>query len=437
MFIIVVLHRMVMTEKRGREDKSKNISDDEKKKTSGLTEELLSEYQDSVGVFTNKELLQISHVVTDDRIVSREDEINDFVSEIGPAVRGGQPNHVMLFGKTGTGKSLVTRHVMDKVDKITSNNDTEFNSVYIDCNQMNTETQVVRYAADSLNEKDKTDIEIHDSGYGKSVYYDRLWSILNKLYDVAVLILDEVDKLTPEESNDLLYELSRAGESEKIDCKLAVVGISNKIKYPNSGWDQRTHSAFKPQEYVFDPYDSEQIIEILSRREDAFREGALDQSAIRLCAALSAQNHGDARRAIDILRNAGEEANSENSENVTEDHVRRAVEKADMDRFRKLLMGMPVQQKTTLYTLALLMEKRDDEAFHTNEIHETYEHICSDHGKEPRSMWTVRDEYLDELEFLGLTKTYKTSKGKSSPPRKYHTLTEPSEMIRRILEEDL
>lgn len=423
---------------KGREEPTDgNIDTDFQDSSAGLTEELLAEYQQSDGLFRNKELLQISHVVTDDRIVGREEEIEKLVSEVGPAVRGGQPNNVLLFGKTGTGKSLVTRHVTDKVEQMAVNNSVSFQPVYIDCTQVDTETQVIRHSAKKLNEENETEISIPISGPSTSEYYDRLWDILDKLYDVVVLILDEIDKLPPEQGNDVLYELSRAGEGKKTDCKVAVIGISNKINFPNEELDQRTKSSFNPEEYVFDPYDANQLQEILRRRRDAFKEGTLDTAAIQLCAALSAQGHGDARRAIDILRNAGELADRENAEKVKEEHVRQAVERAELDRFRTLLSGMPTQQKTTLYALAKLQKTGEQEQYSTNTVYDAYENIAEEHGKDIRSRWTVRDEYLDELEFLGFTTSEKTSHGRGSPPKLYHSLTESPEIVIQIIEDDI
>ena len=68
---------------------------------------------------------------------------------------------------------------------------------------------------------------------------------------------------------------------------------------------ERVKSSFSRDELVFPPYDANQVGGILKNRRDAFREGVLTNDAIPLAAALSAQKHCDARKAIDIRRNAG------------------------------------------------------------------------------------------------------------------------------------
>jgi hypothetical protein len=93
---------------------------------------------------------------------------------------------------------------------------------------------------------------------------------------------------------------------------------------------------------VFPPYDAPQLCDILKQRADiAFNEGILDEGVIPLCAALAAQEHGDARRALDLLRVSGELADRENAEKVTERHVKMAQEKLGAGDFSKVAGVVP------------------------------------------------------------------------------------------------
>ncbi|MDB2253557.1 cell division control protein Cdc6, partial [Halorubrum ezzemoulense] len=161
------------------------------------------------------------------------------------------------------------------------------------------------------------------SGLSTNVYYDRLWQILDSLHDVVIIILDEVDKL---QENNVLMQLSRAGEAGKIDsCKVGILAISNKISFKDS-LDERVLSSLQEREFIIPPYDANQLREIMRHRQDAFREGALTDDVIPLAAAFAAQENGDDRKALDILRNAGELAKDDDSEVVQEEHVRNARE---------------------------------------------------------------------------------------------------------------
>ena len=186
---------------------------------------------------------------------------------------------------------------------------------YVDCAQDSTETQAVQTIAETLNEPEQTDISIPDKGIATSTYYKRLWDILDQRYDVVLVILDEIDKLA---DDDILMQLSRAGEAGKVsECKIGVIGISNKIKFKEKQLNERVKSSLCEREFVFPPYDGSQLNAIMEARRDAFREGVLEAGVIPRAAALAAREHGDARQAIDILRYAGEIAQSSGAETVT------------------------------------------------------------------------------------------------------------------------
>ena len=75
---------------------------------------------------------------------------------------------------------------------------------------------------------------------------------------------------------------------------------------------------------------------------------------IPLCAAFAAQEHGDARRALDLLRVAGEIAERDNQSRVDEHHVKTAQEKIEIDRVVEVVRTLPTQSKLSLYSVMLL-----------------------------------------------------------------------------------
>ncbi len=93
------------------------------------------------------------------------------------------------------------------------------------------------------------------------------------------------------------------------------------IEYGTYAWNERLDSSPQDNELVFDPYDADQLREILANRTDAFEDGVLDPDVIPKVAALSAKEHGDARKAIDTLYEAGRLAEKNGTDTVTVDHV--------------------------------------------------------------------------------------------------------------------
>ncbi|APW97609.1 cell division control protein Cdc6 [Halobiforma lacisalsi AJ5] len=361
-------------------------------------------------IFRNKELLQVSHLPDGDRIIGREDELSNLANAIKPATRGNTPNNVLVYGKTGTGKSLCSKFITTQAVERAERNDVSIGVAYVDCLQESTETQAVQSAGHQLNDDPETDISIPHSGLSTSEYYRRLWRIIDTRYDVALIILDEVDKI---EDDDILMQLSRAVESGKLTSStVGVIGISNKVRYKDS-LDERIKSSLCEREYVFSPYDATQIREILRSRSDAFHEGVLEDGVVPRVAALAAREHGDARKAIDILRFAGEIAEENDLETVTEGCVDQAHEREETSRLAELISKSPSHAKLVLEAMALLTQQKegDDAPVTTNEAYDLYKRLCERDQSDHLKLRRVRD-ILSELEFLSIIEQERKWAGK-------------------------
>jgi len=386
-------------------------------------------------IFVNKELLEISHVPDEGRIVGRDDEISQLANAVNPAIFGQSPSNVLIYGKTGTGKSLCAKYVSGRLVDTAEEEGTNATYVYVDCAQDSTETQTVQTIASSVNTPE-TDIYIPDKGISTATYYKRLWRILDQTYDVVLIILDEIDKL---EDDAILMQLSRAGEAGKLtNCKVGVVGISNKIKYKDR-MDERVKSSLCEREFVFPPYDANQLNHIMSARDDAFRDGVLEGGVIPRAAALAAREHGDARKAIDILRYAGEIAQSTGVDTVREEFIVQARERAEVDRFRELIRGSTPHSKYVLQALTVLSldtapadASQPDQGFRTTRIYDVYEQVCRQEGVESLSLRRVRD-LLKEFAFLDVIEQSRYSGGSAEGSYTKHMLLEDPAVVKDVL----
>ncbi|WP_276256968.1 Cdc6/Cdc18 family protein [Halomontanus rarus] len=383
-------------------------------------------------IFENKELLEINHLPEEGRIVGRDDEISDLANAVNPAIFGQSPSNLLIYGKTGTGKSLCAKHISAQLVRVAREEGVTAKFAYVDCAQDNTETQAVQTIADSLNDPEVTAIKIPDKGLSTSTYYKRLWKVLDSQYDVVLVILDEVDKL---DDDDILMQLSRAGEAGKLtDCKIGVIGISNKIKYKDR-MDERVKSSLCEREFVFPPYDANQLRDIMQARSDAFKGDVLEPSVIPRAAALAAREHGDARKAIDILRYAGEIAQSNGSKTVREEFVVQARERAETDRFRELIRGSTPHSRYVLQALAVLsLNRPDEDGFRTTKIFDVYEEICRQEGSDTLSLRRVRD-LLKEHAFLDIIEQSRHSGGSAEGSYTEHQLLEDPDVVRKVLVE--
>jgi cell division control protein 6 len=385
-------------------------------------------FADQDPIFARKELLHVGHVPDEDRIVGRDDEIKSVADEVGAVVRDDPPNNVMIYGKTGTGKSLVSRHVAERAQNAARSNGVQCTVVYVDCSEADTETRATRQIAMGLADETPYDQRIPLRGVGTMEYYQHIWRILDEYLDSIILILDEIDKLA---NSNILMQLSRAQEAGKTDCYIGVIGISNKIQYKEK-LDERIDSSFGHRELFFHPYDAEQLQEIMRNRTDAFQAGVLGNGTIELCAALAAKKHGDARKAIDILKEAGELARRNDDDVITDEHIKQAQNVAEINRVEELTSGGTIHAKLALYSLASLIITGSKESFSTREVYERYDQMCDLAGYDSVTENGLYKQ-LKEQAFLGVIESTKTGGGRSQGSYLLHRLvTEPNHIVKAV-----
>ncbi len=395
-----------------------------------IDDDLFSDVADRNTLVIRQELLEVGHVPNQDRIIGREVEMQSVAEYVKPVLLNNPPGSFIIYGKTGTGKSLVSRSVASRAKRTAANNGIDVGVVYVDCSQKSTETQVTSALARRLNDPDVTEYTVPRHGLSSDHYYDYLWDTINALYDSAIIILDEIDQLVSAGQNEsgVLMQLTRAKENAKIDADIGIMAISNKINYRDS-LNERVKSSLGDDEIVFSPYDSNQIRSILEARTDAFKEGVLDDAVIPKTAALAGREHGDARRAIRILRNAAKIAENENADRIVEDHVERAQTHAEADRLRELLSGLPTHARYIIVALANLDKKdKSRDEFRTSAIQEVYNTICEQEGSTPLGLHRIR-QLLKEMAFLEIIESDKTGGGRGRGQYTVHRLMYSQEAI--------
>jgi len=190
------------------------------------------------------------------------------------------------------------------------------------------------------------------TGWPTDEVYTKLKQMIEAQGGVTVIILDEVDKLKGDEA---LYNLTRIN-SELEKAKVSIVGLSNDLKFTDF-LDPRVKSSLGEENMIFPPYDAGELQDILKQRiEIALKPEIIDQEVIPLCSALAAQEHGDARRALDLLRISAEIAERAKSPRITKKHVHLAQNKIEIDRILEVVRTLPTQSKLIL--LAIFLEEK-------------------------------------------------------------------------------
>jgi len=247
-----------------------------------------------------------------------------------------------------------------------------------------------------------------------------------------VAALDELDSLIKIYGDALLYQLTRINETIG-HGRICVIGISNDLRFKER-LDPRVLSSLSEEEIVFKPYTAPEILDILADRvRIAFVRGVLDRSALTLCAAETAGEHGDARRALDLLRVAGEVAEREGSNKILDVHIRKAQAKMEEDRVSTVLCSMPLHSKFVLFG-AYILDRAGIHGSITGDIYEVYEDLCRRSGVEPLTQRRV-SSLINELDVLGLLNTRLVNLGRYGRTKRIR-LGVPSTLIKQVYEED-
>ncbi|AFO55722.1 MULTISPECIES: Cdc6/Cdc18 family protein [unclassified Natrinema] len=265
---------------------------------------------------------------------------------------------------------------------------------------------------------------------------DRVYSVFFDAVDyderVVVIMLDEIDKLVEKSGDDTLYNLSRMN-SELENSRVSIIGISNDLKFTDF-LDPRVKSSLGEEEIVFPPYDANQLRDILKHRSEvAFKGNALSEDVIPLCAAFAAQEHGDARRALDLLRTAGELAERSQAETIVEEHVRQAQDKIELDRVVEVVRTLPTQSKLVLFAI-ILLEKNGVHSINTGEVFNIYKRLCEEIDADVLTQRRVTD-LISELDMLGIVNAVVVSKGRYGRTKEI-SLSVPLEETEAVLLSD-
>ena len=382
------------------------------------------------GLFVNREAMRPTFMP--EILPHREKEINNLASVLVPALRDETPSNVFIYGKTGTGKTAVTKFVGKELLKKGRETGKKVNFIYINCEVVDTQYRLLQNITNHLI--DDWSERIPFTGWPTDEVYAKLKQMIEKEGGVTVIILDEVDKLKGDEA---LYNLSRINSDLK-NAKVSIVGISNDLKFTEF-LDPRVKSSLGEENMIFPPYDAGELQDILNQRvEIALKPGCIEEDVVPLCSALAAQEHGDARRALDLLRMAAELAERSKARKITRKHVRLAQNKIEIDRIIEVVRTLPTQSKLILLAV-LLKEKHNKKtgtagAVTTGEVYEIYKDLCKKTRTDSLTQRRVAD-LISELDMLGIITARVISKGRYGRTRDIKTSSSSGEIM-KILQED-
>ena len=403
------------------------------------------EYFDKNLIFKNKFILQTDYQPKE--ILHRDDQIKQIASILAPVLRGEKPSNLFLYGKTGTGKTLSIKYIRETLlRRVKSDADFKLRIEYLNCKLKKVSDTEYRILATLIK---KLGASVPATGLPTESVYNKFIEVIDKEKQLVVIILDEIDQSIKKISDGFLYNLTRIN-SELSKTRLCIVGISNDLTFLDN-IDPRVKSSLSEEEIVFPPYNAIQLTEILNKRaEEVFKEGIVHEGVVEKCAAFAAREHGDARRALDLLRIAGELAERYGSKKIFLKHIDEANGKIERDKILDVIKMEPKQFQIVLYSIiklsnrgknlqtSLVNKKQPKNSIFTGEVYNLYQDLCRKNKFEILTQRRVGD-IIQEFDMLGIINVNVISKGRGGRMReiKLAIADNIAEKAKKIIEDSL
>ena len=338
----------------------------------------------------------------------REKQISRIISHLAPILDGVYPAPALVFGPTGSGKTVTLIHVLSTFRKVTEKRGVKFRYYYVDLTSPKTYFGALNEIATALDSSNRK--------YRKGIPIDhmqaRIVEAIGSYDGFLCLLIDEADNLRPNADGFLTF----LGKTlpRKVFCRLVLILLTNRLDWEKT-LDPRILSFLKKTDILFEPYDALDLLEILKLRvEKALDKTKVEMAALKKVAALASRETGDARRAVELLSKAVAVA-EETSGRLTEREVDIAESRLEVDKTLALIRALATQQRLALQACYSLLS-RGNRRVSTGQAYEEYRDICNSERICPLTQRRFSD-MIGFLDLYGLINARVISKGRYGSTR--------------------
>jgi cell division control protein 6 len=378
-------------------------------------------------IFNSKSVLQVRY--TPKSIPHRDKQIKSIASILASSLRGERPSNLFVYGKTGTGKTLSVCYVQEELSKRSKEIGAGVRFEYLNCKLKKVSDTEYRILAALIQ---KLGGSVPSTGLPTDQVWARFIELVDKEKQLIIFIFDEIDQAIKKMSDSFLYSFTRLNQ-ELSKAQISIIGISNDVTFLEN-IDPRVRSSLGEEEFVFPPYNAIQLQDILNERcKSAFKEGVVAEGVVAKCAAYAAREHGDARRALDLLRIAGELCERDGKKIVSEGYIDLANQKIERDKILDIVESEPKQFQLVLYSIMQLTQdnkKNNINRFFTGDVYNYYHSLCQKVKIEPLTQRRISD-ILAEIDMIGLINAKVISKGRHGRTREIK-LSVPENLFDKI-----
>jgi cell division control protein 6 len=364
-----------------------------------------------------------------EKIFFRDDEVNQLTDFFIHSLNGDPASHVWVSGAPGCGKTMCINAIGASIAKEAQKQGTKLLFYSIICrpgkvgatsSRANSATKILRLIALHLT---NNAYELK-SNWSASAYWQYIVKWLCDNRSRIILVLDDIHLLEQNDIDYLLGLFSRVYEfispEYYSDVMISTIAVTNKSLLPTH-LRADVKSSFGRRTITFPIYNAVQLIDILqARAEQGFYEGCYDGAVIAKCAALAAQESGDAREAISLLGIAGDIAVDSGESKITETHIDEAERRIEMESLESSIAIMPIHTRVLLYSLFCLYDEATSKShnlpvFDTGAAYVKYLSLCDTLTLKALTQRRISDlvTYLDDNGVVHTNVIYKGKYGRS------------------------
>ncbi len=350
-------------------------------------------------VFKDKRCLDSLFLLSN--IIGREKQVEQLLQYIDSLKQGLLVPVISVYGRSGSGKSTVVRFVCQNLSDRVS-------SAFVNLRKSKTVfgcANLILSELGSENLKSAQGLNMAIDCMEKRI--EKILSDENKKF--FVLILDEYDVIFSDprgRPSDFVYKLLTLEENlREKGMWLCIITISNNALSEYS-LDDRVKSRMGNSDIFFEPYLKEDVFHILYDRTKKAFARKISDDVLQHCAKLSSDDHGDARRALDLLRIAGELSDGKK---LTKEDVEKAAQWLQKDRVKTIVSNSSYHTRTVIGAICASSLLSENPWCATSAIYNRYHSILANEFK-PLSYRRIVD-LLVEIENSGLVASRTISRG--------------------------
>lgn len=375
----------------------------------------------------NRNILQSSYIP--EELPHRDYQISNIAEILAPCLNRDKPSNILIYGKTGTGKTAVLNYIGKELKKADPD-EKNCSFIYINCEVVDTPSGILYNISNQIITEFNRKIPF--TGWAMDKVYYELSNYIDEKDKVFIIVLDEIDRSFKKNGDDIFYYLTTMNEILK-KSRVSIIGITNNTKFTEL-LSTKIKSRLGEEKLVFDPYTSSELQDILNNRaKQAFDNDILDPAVIPYCAAISAQDSGDARKALDLLRISADIAERNGDSYITEAHVNSAREKIEYDAVLEVINTIPNQSKVVLMSIVKNFEN-NNKKMTTGDVYTTYREICMILSMTVLTQRRVAG-LISELDMLGLIHAQVKSLGRNGRTKEF-SLNINEDIIRNFMKDD-